>query len=64
MRLADCLIATALTAAEKAVYDTQWETHVSAAINTWNAETEADAEAAELACYQGIYNALDAKCNP
>jgi len=53
---------TALTAAKKAAYDTEWGQLVSAAITTWNAQTEADAEAAELACYQDILNALKAKC--
>ena len=54
---------TALTAAEKAAYDTQWELRVTAAWNTYGAQSEGDAEAAERDRYQAIINALKTKCN-
>ena len=61
----DCT--TALTAAVKAAYDEEWNDRIVAALNTYQAlkvAGEISANAAYLACYQDIYDALDAKCNP
>ncbi len=54
--------ASALTASLKENYDEEWGRRVTAAIVTWNTQGEGDANAAELACYQEILNALKAKC--
>jgi len=55
---------TAITTTIKNGYDNEWQNRVQDAINTWNNDPnpEGDAEAAELACYQDILNALKAKC--
>lgn len=54
---------TALTSAEKAAYDFEWNARVSAAWNANGAQGEGDAEAAERDCYQDIIDALNTKCN-
>ena len=54
---------TSLTAAEKAAYDFEWNARVTAAWNTFGAQSEGDAEAAERDCYQDIIDALYTKCN-
>ncbi len=55
---------TAITTTIKNGYDNEWQNRVQDAINTWNNDPnpEGDAEAAELACYQDILNALKTKC--
>ncbi|MHC4109749.1 MAG: hypothetical protein ACYSUY_01660 [Planctomycetota bacterium] len=61
----DCT--TALTATVKDAFDEEWSSRVVAAMNTYHAievAGEISANAAYLACYQDIYDALDAKCNP
>ena len=58
----DCT--TALTTSVKDAYDEEWNDRVVAALNAYHAGGDDDAYPAYLACYQDIYNALDAKCNP
>ncbi len=55
---------TAITASIQNQLDTQWQSYIQAAINAWtnDPDKESDAEAAELACYQDILNALKTKC--
>ena len=50
-----------MTTSEQCSYDAQWAERFAAAQATFEGD-EADAEAAELACYQEIYDALKAKC--
>ena len=53
---------TALTSDIKDGLDIIWGYHIAIARGMLQLEGEADAEAAELACYQEILNALKAKC--
>ena len=53
---------TALTPAMKTLLDIKWQLYVLSAYLTFGEQGEADAQAAEVACYQAILDALKAKC--
>ena len=54
--------ATALTQDIKTLLDIKWQLHVISALLTFNSQGETDAQAAEVACYQAILDALKKKC--
>jgi hypothetical protein len=55
---------TAITASVKSELDNAWEYFMSLALIGWqlDPDSEGDAQAAELECYQQIADALRAKC--